>query len=299
MVEQAIVRDRASGRRDKPHDDGESIKHKANALKAGLLLSLILLIVAAGACYAGVLLLKSHMYHYLGPAAFIAASFFLVAAGTVPIVMFREGCIEEDQDQKCKTDCDDLVKALNEIPNATLSGLAKANFRQMRMFTVIALRQARMSYYASLVAASVALLVLTAGGAVTVGLVSTSAKITAGSVTAVGVAMSGFLSATFLKTYEMAARQMSYYYGQPLVHCYLLHSEWLTLMLTKHPEWKADISLWQKVVDATIQASKNAQNHLLSMQVLSTPQANRKGKKGGSNRAAETDPATILPTSSV
>ena len=111
--------------------------------------------------------------------------------------------------------------------------------------------------------------------------------------------MSGFLSATFLKTYEMAARQMSYYYGQPLVHCYLLHSEWLTLMLTKHPEWKEDISLWQKVIDAAIQASKNAQNHLLSMQVLATPHANQKGKKGGSNKTTETDTATIMPTSSV
>jgi hypothetical protein len=213
--------------------------------------------------------------------------------------MFREGCLEEDEDQKCKNDCDDLVKALSDIPNTTLSGLAKANFRQMRMFTVIALRQARMSYYASLVAASVALLVLAAGGAVTVGLVGTTAKVAAGGVTFVGVAMSGFLSATFLKTYEIAARQMSYYYGQPLVHCYLLHSEWLTLMLTTHPEWKEDISLWEKVVDAAIQASKNAQNHLLSMQVLASPQANRKGKKSGSNKTTEADTATILPTSSV
>jgi hypothetical protein len=255
--------------------------------------------VAAGACYGGVLLLKSHAYSYLGAAAFIAAAFFLVSAGAVPIVMFREGCLEEDEDQKCKNDCDDLVKALSDIPNTTLSGLAKANFRQMRMFTVIALRQARMSYYASLVAASVALLVLAAGGAVTVGLVGTTAKVAAGGVTFVGVAMSGFLSATFLKTYEIAARQMSYYYGQPLVHCYLLHSEWLTLMLTTHPEWKEDISLWEKVVDAAIQASKNAQNHLLSMQVLASPQANRKGKKSGSNKTTEADTATILPTSSV
>jgi hypothetical protein len=299
MVPQTITSDRASGPDDRSQDDVGPIKHKAHALTAGLFLSFILLIVAAGACYGGVLLLKSHAYSYLGAAGFIAAAFFLVSAGAVPIVMFREGCLEEDEDQKCKNDCGDLVRALSDIPNTTLSGLAKANFRQMRMFTVIALRQARMSYYASLVAASVALLVLTGGGAVTVGLVGTTAKVAAGSVTFVGVAMSGFLSATFLKTYEMAARQMSYYYGQPLVHCYLLHSEWLTLMLTTHPEWKEDISLWQRVIDAAIQASKNAQNHLLSMQVLASPQANRKGKKSGSDKTTETDTATVLPTSSV
>jgi hypothetical protein len=292
----AMASGRASGSHGWSQDDVGSIKHKANALTAGLFLSLILLIVATGACYGGVLLLKSHAYSYLGPASFIVAAFFLVSAGAVPIVMFREGCLKEDEDQKCKDDCNDLVDALNDIPNCTLSGLAKANFRQMRMFTVIALRQERMSYYASLAAASVAFLVLTAGGAVTVGLVGTTAKVAAGTVTAVGVAMSGFLSATFLKTYEMAARQMSYYYGQPLVHCYLLHSEWLTLMLTKHPDWKEDVSLWKTVIDAAIQASQNAQDHLLSMQVLASPQANKNGIKGSSNKTTETDTATILPT---
>lgn len=279
-----------------------SIKHKANALKAGLLLSLILLIVAAAACYGGALLLKSHTYSYLAPAAFIAAAFFLLSAGVVSIVMFREGCLEEDQEKKCQRDCDDLAKALDHIPNPILSGLAKTNFRQMRMFTVIALRQARMSYYASLIAASIALFVLAAGGAATVGLVSTPAKVTAGSVTAVtaggltavGVALSGFLATTFLKTYEMAARQMSYYYGQPLVHCYLLHSEWLTLMLTKYPEWRKEINLWKEVIDAAIQASNNAQDHLLKMQILSNPQANRKGKKDSFNKTAETDAATLF-----
>lgn len=123
-----------------------------------------------------------------------------------------------------------------------------------------------MSYYASLVAASVSLLVLASGGAVTIGLAGTTTKIASGSVTAVGVAMSGFLSVTFLKTYWIAARQMSYYYGQPLVHCYLLHAEWLTLMLTEHPDWKVDIDLWQRVIAAAIQAGENAQSHLLSMQ---------------------------------
>src|ERR1700760_3677195 len=155
MEQQTIARRRASGPDDKSQDDDKSIKFKVNALKAGLLLSFILLIVAAGACYGGALLVKSHAYSYLAPAAFIAAAFFLVSAGAVPIAMFREGCLDEDEHRKCQKDCDDLANALDHIPNPTLSGLAKANFRQMRMFTVIALRQARMSYYASLVAASV------------------------------------------------------------------------------------------------------------------------------------------------
>ena len=54
--------------------------------------------------------------------------------------------------------------------------------------------------------------------------------------------------------------------ASPLVHCYLLHAEWLTLMFTEHPEWKVDADLWQRVVTAAIQAGTNAQSHLLSMQ---------------------------------
>jgi hypothetical protein len=244
----------------------ELIRHKANALTAGLLLSPVFLAVAAGAGTGGVFLVKRHADSYLGTTAFIAAAFFLICAVAVPIAMFREGCIEEDADRTCETDCRMLEAALDEICNPTLSGLAKANFRQMRMFTVIALRQARMSYYACLAAASISLLVLAVGGAMTIGLVGATPKVAAGSVTAVGVALSGFLSAIFLKTYWMSARQMSYYYGQPLVHCYLLHAEWLTLTLAEHPEWKADGDLWRQVIAASLQAGEKAQSHLLSMQ---------------------------------
>ncbi len=158
MVSQSTNGSNASGSPDPSLDGYKPIKHKSNALVGGLLLALILLIVAGSACYAGTLLLKSHTYFYLGPAAFIAAAFFLVSAGTVPIAMFREGCIEEDEDKKCKADCKVLDDALDKITNPTLRGLAKANFKQMRMFTVIALRQTSMSYYASLVAASIGLL---------------------------------------------------------------------------------------------------------------------------------------------
>lgn len=247
-------------------DSKELIKHKKNSLKAGLLLFPALLAVAAAAITGGVFAVKAHEYSYLSPAAFIAGAFFLISAAAIPIIMFREGCIEEDEDRKCQADCDILDKALGEIPDKALKGLARANFRQMRMFTVIALRQARMSYYASLTAASVSLLVLATGGIMTIGIVGVGPRVAAGSVTAVGVALSGFLSAIFLKTYWMSARQMSYYYGQPLVHCYLLHAEWVALMLSKDTERRADADLWRQVIAASTQAAEKAQNHLLSMQ---------------------------------
>jgi hypothetical protein len=272
----------------------ELISHKRDALRSGLLLSFMLLIVAIGACSGGVLLVKSDTETYLYPAAFIVAGFVLVLAAAAPIVMFREACLEEDEDKKCQRDCDELDTALDGIGDPTLSGLAKANFRQMRMFTAVALRQARMSFYASLAAASASLLVLATGGVTTAGLAGTGAKAAAGSVTAVGVAMSGFLSSTFLKTYWMSARQMSYYYGQPLVHCYLLHAEWLTLMLTKHPDWQADADLWKQVVAASIRAGQDAHDHLLSMQQDSPgPRHGRQGRTSDRHPEAGIVAATI------
>jgi hypothetical protein len=240
-------------------------QHKANARRLCQWLGPVLGAISVGAFVAGVLLAMSSDYN-LAAAAFIVAVFFLLSTVVAPALIVREGGIQADEEERCKEECDELIAALDTINDRTISGLAKANFKQLRMFTVIALRQARMSYYASLVAASISLLVLTCGAAVTEGLAGTSAKITAASLTTVGVALSGFLSATFLSTYRMAARQMSYYYGQPLVHCYLLHAEWLALTLAEHPERKADADLWREAVNASIRAGENAQNHLLGLQ---------------------------------
>ncbi len=250
-------------------------EHRANARLASLLLAPALLAVAAAASYTGTLAVQSNKYTDLGPAAFIVAAFFLVSSVATPVVILREGRIEEEEDKRCQRECDELDEALDRIDDKVLSGLSKSNFKQMKVFTVIALRQARMSYYMSVVAASIALLVLLSGGAVTVVLAGTSAKVAAASLTTVGAVLGGFVSTTFLRTYWMAARQMSYYYGQPLVHCYLLHAEWLALTLAEHPDRKADASLWKRVLEASIRAGENAQTHLLTMQGQSFKQSIR------------------------
>jgi hypothetical protein len=200
---------------------------------------------------------------------------FLVSGVAAPVVILREGRFEEEEDKRCKRECDELDEALDEIGDKVLSGLAKSNFKQMKVFTIVALRQARMSFYMSVVAASIALLVLLSGGAVTVVLTGTSAKVAAASLTTVGAVLGGFVSTTFLRTYWMAARQMSYYYGQPLVHCYLLHAEWLALMLAEHPDRKVDASLWERVLEASIRAGENAQAHLLTLQEQSFNRSQR------------------------
>ncbi len=229
-------------------------------------IALSLLFVTAAAAVAGVLLLQSNTNGRLAPAAFVIAGFFFVAAVAAQVGVAREHRIEAEEKDECEYDCNVLREALNRISDSTLKGLAYVNFRQMRVFTVIAQRQARMSYYASLTAAAISLLVLVAGVTAAYGLTGTPAKITVASLAAAGSALSGFLSATFLKTYAMASRQMSYYYGQPLVHCYLLHAQWLASIADEHIHEQTELDPWNEVIRASIQASVNAQEHLLSLQ---------------------------------
>jgi hypothetical protein len=61
--------------------------------------------------------------------------------------------------------------------------------------------------------------------------------------------------------------QMSYYYGQPLVHCYLLHAEWLASEAGEHLDDAGKTRLQEKVIEASLKAAADAQGHLLSMQM--------------------------------
>lgn len=203
---------------------------------------------------------------WLSPVAFVISAFSLICSAAVPLGILRESGLRADDEWKCERDCNQLDRALGRIGDKTLSGLARANFKQMRAFTVIAQRQARMSFYASLTASGIALFILIAGAAAANGLTATPAKITAGSLAAAGAALSGFLAKTFLNSYSMAARQMSYYYGQPLVHCYLLHAEWLMSMAEKSSGDEASFRLWQQIIEASLKAGTVAQDHLLTMQ---------------------------------
>jgi hypothetical protein len=230
----------------------------------------------------------------LAPAAFVACGFFFLAAAIVPLGMAREIRLEAEEKANCEDDCRRLEEALAferkpGLPE-TVKSLTLANFQQMRGFAGIAQRQARMSFYASLVGAGVSLLVLLAGAGVAIAAPSTEGKIIAGSLAVVGTVLSTFLSKTFLRTYDMTLRQMSYYYGQPLVHCYLLHAELLTLMAPSECGATAKANMWWEVVRASIDASANAQNHLLTLHEHYTP-----GRRGGSLRRRSPTPHFVPP----
>jgi hypothetical protein len=68
-----------------------------------------------------------------------------------------------------------------------------------------------------------------------------------------------------LRTFEMTSRQMSYYYGQPLVHCYLLHAEWLAERFGEDAEPAFLTGMRKDLVRAALDAGRHAQDHLLDL----------------------------------
>jgi hypothetical protein len=230
------------------------------------LLPLSLFLIGAVTTGGGLWLFRSHASSSLAPAAFVAGPFFLISAVAVQLGVARERRLEKAEDMACEEDCLDLYWALNCIEDRTLKGLAWVNYKQLRNFIIIAQRQARMSFYASLVAAAISLLVLTSIASVAVGLPTTAAKVIAGLLATVGSVLSGFLTKTFLRSYQMASHQMSYYYGQPLVHCYLLLAEWLASEGRKEFGKEEGRLLLRKVIDASIKAAADAEDHLLTIQ---------------------------------
>jgi|SRR5580700_5186450 hypothetical protein len=233
---------------------------------ASALLPLSLVAMAVATTAGGILLVRSHAGRSLAPAAFVAGPFFLISAAAVQLGITRERRLEETEDEACEKACRDLYWSLNDIEDRTLKGLAWVNYEQLRSFISIAQRQARVSFYASLAAAAAALLVLTSIAAVAIGLPTTTGKVTAGLLAAAGSAYSGFLAKTFFTSYQLASRQMSYYYGQPLVHCYLLLADWLAAEGREEFGKEEGRLLLRKVIDASVKAAADAQDHLLSMQ---------------------------------
>ena len=229
-------------------------------------LALFLLAVGMATTAGGIWLIHSHADNSLAPAAFVAGPFFLISGAAAQLGIARQRRLEEAEDESCVNDCRDLYWALDEIDDRTLKRLAWVNYKQLRTFIRIAQRQALVSFYASLVAAAGGLLVLTSITAVAVGLPTTSGKVIAGLLAAAGSALSGYLTSTFLTSYQMASRQMSYYYGQPLVHCYLLFADWLAAKGGEEFGKEEGRLLLRKVIDASVTAAADAQHHLLSMQ---------------------------------
>ncbi|GGN91644.1 hypothetical protein GCM10010112_78040 [Actinoplanes lobatus] len=189
----------------------------------------------------------------------IIAVFLFLGAMAGPIIAIAMQRARARHNELSQREFDSIDRAAASIDDEALGDLISFNFRLMDRFINVALGQAKASYLFCAGAATAALLVLLAGTTALLAVNSVSAQVTVGVITAAGVTLSGFISSTFMNVYKMTSRQMSYYYGQPLVHCFLLHAEWLAQR--SQPEDPVQ----HRLIDATLGASRNAQQQLLDL----------------------------------
>lgn len=205
---------------------------------------------------------------------FIVAAFLLVAEVAVPTMVFSMQRARRRRWERRERECAELMAIAATIEDdPALGDLLTFNFRLMDRFVAVAIAQSRGSFLACTAAASAGLLVLLAGSAAVLSVPDMTGQIVAGVLTGAGSALSAYLSVTFLNTFRMTSKQMSYYYGQPLVHCYLLHAEWLGKRFEQDADPENRWKIRHALIQATLDAARNAQNNLLDLQIgnLSAP----------------------------
>jgi hypothetical protein len=188
----------------------------------------------------------------------------LIAVGTIaPFVAVSLRRARERRERQSCEEFDAIDAAAEKIQDKALGRLVSFNFRLMDRFINVALIQAKAAYLLCAVSACAALLVLLTGATALMAAATGTAQVTIGVLTLAGAALSGFISVTFMTTFRMTSRQMSYYYGQPLVHCYLLHAEWLAERAAHHGPVSAHLD--HDLIRATLDAGRDAQHHLLEL----------------------------------
>ena len=212
------------------------------------------------------------------------ALFLVVAAVGAPIGVLQSQKYRARQAERSQREIARIAELSIHIKkDDALADLLSFNFELMDRFVGVALTQARMAYNSCLVASSAGLMVLLGGTAAALASEQTGTQVTVAALTAVGTTLAGFIARTFQIQYGAATRQLNFYYGQPLVHCYLLHAEWLA---------QRDLNQEKRLlVEATLEAGRCAQLFLVDML--------RTGRVGRSGKSSAADPIVTLRDSRV
>jgi hypothetical protein len=186
------------------------------------------------------------------------ALFLVIAAVGVPVAVLRSQKYRTRQAKRSQREIARIAELSVHIKkDDALADLLSFNFELMDRFVGVALTQARMAYNSCLTASSAGLLILLGGTAGALATPQIGMQITVATLTGAGTALSAFIAHTFQKQYGAANRQMNFYYGQPLVHCYLLHAEWLAQRDLRQEK--------AHLVEATLEAGRYAQMYLVDM----------------------------------
>lgn len=144
----------------------------------------------------------------------------------------------------------EFIEALDNITDTDdLVSLIQANRKRMLAYDAIARRQAAASYRSSQIAMGTGLLVLSVGILIAILSDNPSTKYTAAFLTAVGAAVGGYISRTFITVQQGAMLQMNYYFQQPLVQSYLLTAERLAGKLDPPERTSALTGIVTRIID--------------------------------------------------
>jgi len=151
-----------------------------------------------------------------------AGFLFFAIAAAVPSIrrarrLLRER--EEEARKKAREASDELSDALD------LTGLLKANRKQMEAYDELARVQSRESFRNSQIAMAIGLAVLVFGALAVILVNDTASKITTATLTGLGGLLSGYISRTFLRVYERSQQQLTFFFQQPLVNSYILAAD--------------------------------------------------------------------------
>jgi hypothetical protein len=200
---------------------------------AGLVLAYVLGLAALGSASGWFGTLKTGTYVAIGLGAAALLCYFGAAFGIVTVRRRFE-------QKYVRTVADEAIDELSAT--SKLTDLMKANRRQMSAYDVIARYQAQSSYRNSQIAMAIGLAILIAGAALAITVQDDTAKIVTASLTAIGAAISGYISKTFLQTYNTTLRQLNYYFEQPLISSYILTAQRLADSVPKaSPQMYAEL----------------------------------------------------------
>jgi hypothetical protein len=184
---------------------------------------------------------------------------------TLPTARAR---FREAQRQKLKEAQQRSAEQLQE--GADVARLLEVSKRDMETYQILSQDQARGSYIMSLVSSGIGGLILVGGAVAAILISDTTNKVAVASLTALGGALSGYISRTFLRVYERSLLQLNFFFQVPLVSNYILTAERLTTKMSKDQR----DSSYEKVVNTVLDISTrsiSASESLVAQEASSKP----------------------------
>ena len=138
-----------------------------------------------------------------------------------------------------------IYEAINGVDPPDVRQLIILNQRRMDQYHQMTLTQAADAWRSSQLAMTAGLAVLITGiGFAVTSSSGVASQVVIGSLTAMGSALSGYVTATFLRARRQSLRQLNFYFHQPLATSYLLTAERLA---EKIPDDGAKAEVWKQL----------------------------------------------------